>query len=295
MAGKVILDQLNAMERSGFIAVLCDIFEHAAWVADTAFESRPFPTIAALHAAMMQAVTGSPPEKQLAFISAHPELGSKVGQAGTMTDASKAEQGALGLNRLSEEEFRRFQELNAAYREKFGFPFVICVARHTRDSILKHFARRLSNPLEAERSAALNEIGLITRLRLVAKVEGPGAPKTDGRLSAHVLDNVLGKPAAGVRILLSEIGQSAKGLLAESVTNEDGRTDAPLLSGAPLRIGTYELRFFVAGYFKAMGIAAADPPYLDEVPVRFSIAEPEGDYHVPLLISPYGYSTYRGS
>ena len=126
------LDQLNAMDQSAFVATVGDVFEHAEWVAEAAFAARPFSTVTALHDAMVQAVKDSPPEQQFAFIRGHPELGGKVAQAGIMTDASKAEQGALGLNRLSGEEFQRFQELNSAYREKFGIPFVICVARHTR-------------------------------------------------------------------------------------------------------------------------------------------------------------------
>jgi 2-oxo-4-hydroxy-4-carboxy-5-ureidoimidazoline decarboxylase len=295
MSERISLDRLNAMSQAEFIAAIGDVFEHADWVADAAFITRPFPTLAALHAKMMEAVYTSTPEKQLSFIRDHPELGSKVAQAGSMTDASKEEQGSLGLDRLSADEFQRFETLNSAYREKFGFPFVICVRRHTRDSILNQFSRRLSNTVDAERAAALNEIGLITRLRLVAKVDGPGAPKTDGRLSTHVLDNVLGKPAEGVKITLYELGKGAVGLLSEVVTNSDGRTDKPLVSCVPLRIGTYELRFFVAEYFNAKGIATADPPFLDEVPIRFSISEPEGHYHVPLLISPWSYSTYRGS
>jgi 2-oxo-4-hydroxy-4-carboxy-5-ureidoimidazoline decarboxylase len=110
-----------------------------------------------------------------------------------------------------------------------------------------------------------------------------------------VLDNVTGKPAAGVRIALYEVGASARGLLTQAVTNADGRTDTPLLSGGPLRIGTYELQFHVGDYFASRQHALADPSFLDIVPIRFSIAEPEGHYHVPLLVTPWSYSTYRGS
>jgi 2-oxo-4-hydroxy-4-carboxy-5-ureidoimidazoline decarboxylase len=295
LADLVTLDRLNAMDAASFTAALGDVFEHAGWVAEAAYHKRPFATLANLHAGMLEAVADAPADKQLAFIKDHPELGSKIAQAGELTEASKAEQGSLGLDRLSEEEFQRFGALNTAYREKFGFPFVICVRRHTRDSVLNQFARRLSNTLEEERQTALREIGLITRLRLVSKVDGPGQPKTDGRLSTHVLDNVLGKPAAGVKIALFEIGKSVRGLLLETITNQDGRTDSPLLSGAPLRIGTYELRFSAGSYFAVQGYAASDPPFLDEIALRFSIAEPEGHYHVPLLMTPWSYSTYRGS
>lgn len=288
------LDRLNSQGCEDFVAAIGDVFEHAAWVAEAAFARRPFPTVAALHEAMMQAVRTALPADQLAFIRAHPELGSKVKRADITAD-SRAEQGSLGLDRLSDEEFDRFTRLNAAYREKFGFPFIICVRRHTRDSILRNFERRLANDIDAERATALAEIGLITRLRLVAKVDGPGKPKTDGRLSTHVLDTLNGRPAQGVRISLHEIGAQARGHLLDTVTNADGRTDTPLMSNAPLRIGAYELQFRIADYFRQRAAGLAEPAFLDIVPVRFCIAEAEGHYHVPLLVTPWSYSTYRGS
>jgi 2-oxo-4-hydroxy-4-carboxy-5-ureidoimidazoline decarboxylase len=289
------LANLNAGERDGFVAALGGIFENAPWVAERVHAERPFASVAELHGAMMKAVGAASEAEQLALIRGHPELGSKVARAVAMTAESRREQGSLGLDRLSEKELARFERLNAAYRQRFGFPFIICVRRHTRDSVLGEFERRLGNSPEMERAAALEEIGHITRLRLVEAVDGPGKPKTDGRLSTHVLDTVSGRPAAGVRIVLTERGASAEGLLKATVTNADGRTDEPLLAGAPLRIGTYEIAFHIGAYFAAMGIAAASPPFLDVVPVRFAIAEPEGHYHVPLLASPWSYSTYRGS
>ena len=294
MTQKFALDSLNAMPAADFTAALGDLFERAAWVAGQAADARPYPTVEALHQGLMQAVSRAPEETQLAFIRAHPELGSKIRRT-DMTVASQAEQGSLGLDRLSEEEFARFSRLNAAYRDKFGIPFIICVGRHMRDSILRQYERRLNNDGDAERAAALREIGYITRLRLVAKTDGAGMPKIEGRLSTHILDTVTGKPAPGVRLALYEVGGSARSLIVETVTNADGRTDAPLLSGGPLRIGTYELQFNVGEYFAAQKIAQSDPPFLDIVPIRFSIAEPEGHYHVPLLVTPWSYSTYRGS
>ena len=131
------------------------------------------------------------------------------------------------------------------------------------------------------------------RLRLVARVDGPGKPNTEGELSTHVLDTVRGPPAAGMRIDLFEVGASARNALTSTITNADGRTDAPLISGGPLRIGTYELQFHVGAYFAAGG-TVAHPPYLDIVPIRFSVAEPESRYHVPLIVTPWSYTTYRG-
>ena len=208
---RLTLSGLNALPAPSFVAALGEVFEHAPWVAEAAAAGRPYPTVTALHDAMMQAVRpGAAPSGRLAFIGGHPELGSRVKRA-DLTEHSQAEQGGLGLDRLSAEEFDRFTRLNAAYREKFGFPFIVCVRRHTRDSILRQFERRLEHDAEAERDAALHEIGLITRLRLVALVDGPGLPVTTGRLSTHVLDTVSGRPAPGVRIALHEIGDSARG------------------------------------------------------------------------------------
>jgi 2-oxo-4-hydroxy-4-carboxy-5-ureidoimidazoline decarboxylase len=164
------LAEINAMPAADFVAALGDVFERAPWVAERAAGFRPYPTIAALHDGLMQAVRGAPAATKLAFVRGHPELGGKLARAGAMTQASRSEQGGLGLDRLNEEEFARFERFNAAYRERFGFPFIICVRRHTRGSILAEFARRLTNDPAAELATALAEIGHITRLRLDAKV-----------------------------------------------------------------------------------------------------------------------------
>jgi len=166
------LAEINAMPAADFMASLGEVFEHAPWVAERAAADRPYRTVAALHEALMQAVRAAPAATQLAFVRGHPELGGKLARAGAMTEASKSEQGGLGLDRLNDEEFARFERLNRAYRERFGFPFIICVRRHTRASILAEFERRLKNDPPAELATALAEIGHITRLRLDAKVRG---------------------------------------------------------------------------------------------------------------------------
>ncbi len=112
-----------------------------------------------------------------------------------------------------------------------------------------------------------------------------------GRLTTHVLDTAAGCPAAGMRIVLRQEGK----VLAEMVTNHDGRLDRPMLEGAALSAGVYELSFHVGDYLRASGAGLPDPPFLDVVPIRFGIWDATAHYHVPLLVSPYGYSTYRGS
>ncbi len=115
-----------------------------------------------------------------------------------------------------------------------------------------------------------------------------------GRLTTHVLDTASGRPAAGLKIELRRLGGDAA-LLKTVATNEDGRVDAPLLEGEAYLPGVYELTFFAGDYLRAKGHDLPEPAFLDVVPIRFGIAAGEEHYHVPLLISPYGYSTYKGS
>ena len=119
-----------------------------------------------------------------------------------------------------------------------------------------------------------------------------------GKLSTHVLDLARGRPAAGMKIELWRInpgGESPLALLSAVETNADGRTDTPLLAGEAFWAGTYELRFYVGDYFARTGLPTAEPPFLNVVPVHFTVADPDAGYHVPLLVSPWAYSTYRGS
>jgi 5-hydroxyisourate hydrolase len=116
-----------------------------------------------------------------------------------------------------------------------------------------------------------------------------------GRLSTHVLDTARGKPAAGVKIMLYRISGQSHRKIAEVVTNADGRTDAPLLEGTGLSEGRYELVFCAGDYLRDTGQAADNMLFLDEIPIRFGVADATQHYHVPLLLSPFAYSTYRGS
>jgi len=116
-----------------------------------------------------------------------------------------------------------------------------------------------------------------------------------GYLTTHVLDTARGQPAAGLRIALYRLNGAGREFLTEAVTNADGRTDTPILPQGSFRRGSYELVFFAGDYLRASGQAGEEPLFLDEVPIRFGIAEAGAHYHVPLLLSPYGYSTYRGS
>lgn len=114
-----------------------------------------------------------------------------------------------------------------------------------------------------------------------------------GRLTTHVLDTASGKPAAGLKIELFRLGDDTP--LKSIRTNADGRADGPILEGSDFAAGQYELRFHAGDYLRASGTALPEPAFLDVIPIRFGIADASAHYHVPLLLSPYGYSTYRGS
>ena len=211
-----------------------------------------------------------------------------------MTAESKSEQGSAGLDRLSAEEFERFHTLNAAYTKKFGFPFIICVRRHTKDSIFRQFKVRLSNDPISERDAALQEIYRITALRLDQLVCAADKLNVNGYLDVHVIDMQRGVPAANLAVELREISAGGDELIMTVETNAGGQPNRSMMGDRPIPIGCYELRFALGQYFARNAIALPDPPFLDVVPVRFSIADPEGSYHIPLRITPWSYTVYRG-
>lgn len=284
----ITLDQLNQADRDGFVAALGSLFEHSPWVAEETYGQRPFRDAAHLYRALCTTMQGAPAERRLALIRAHPDLAGRLARRGELTPESAREQAAAGLDRLAEAERDALEELNTAYRERFGFPFVICARLNDLGSIRAAMEARLSNSAEAEHAAALAEIEKIAWLRLTDKLGG--APAKPGKLSTHVLDQTAGKPAAGMKVELWRIEGEPK-LLKTATTNADGRIDGPLLSAAELVTGTYELRFSVRDYFASRG---HESPFLDVVPLRVELREGE-PYHVPLLVTPWAYSTYRGS
>lgn len=293
---QLTLDQLNALAAADFTAALAGIYEHSPWVAEAAAKQRPFATLNALHEAMIAAVKAAPADARMKLIAAHPDLAGKAARAGTLTKDSTNEQMSAGLDRLSEQDLARFHQLNDAYKARFGIPFIVCVRRHTKDSILAEFERRLGHGDAAETDTALGEIFRIGALRLDNQVSASDKLLVAGRLSTHVLDTHSGRPADGVAVELWELSRDgSERLVVEAATNRDGRTDAPLIGGRPVPRGAYELRFAIGGYFRKRGVPLAEPPFLDIVPIRFGVAEPEGHYHVPLSASPWAYGTYRGS
>lgn len=160
------LEFLNACEPEAFCAALADIWEHASWVPRQVVDRRPFADTASLHRAMVAVVAGLDEAGRVALYEGHPELAGDDARRGAMTAASVDEQGTLGLQRMGEAEGRRWDELNRAYRARFGFPFILCIRRHTRESALHAFEQRLQHDRAIELDRALDEISAITRLRL---------------------------------------------------------------------------------------------------------------------------------
>lgn len=288
--------ELNACSKDDFVAVLANIFEYSPWIAEQAASLRPFAGVNALFAAMKAVVDRAPDELRLALIKGHPDLANKTQRAAGLTAESTHEQNSLGLDRLSDAEYEAFERVNNAYRAKFGFPYIVCARRHTRDSVLRDFERRLPNDANTEMQTSVEEIGRIASLRLDQLVTSDDRLPVHGRLSTHVLDTHSGKPAAGIPVELTELSDlGSSRVITRTVTNSDGRTDQPLIGGRPVPIGRYELMFSVGPYFAARQVPMSDPPFLDQIPLRFSVSDPEGHLHVPLLVTPWSYATYRGS
>jgi 2-oxo-4-hydroxy-4-carboxy-5-ureidoimidazoline decarboxylase len=166
MTTRLSLEHLNTCAPELFCAALSDIWEHAPWVAQGVVHQRPFPTVDAMHMAMVGLVAGLDEPARIAFYAGHPELAGEAARRGTMTEASIAEQGTLSLARLDTNEAEHWNALNRDYRMRFGFPFILCIRRHTRASALQAFEQRLEHDRATELATTLDEISAITRLRL---------------------------------------------------------------------------------------------------------------------------------
>jgi OHCU decarboxylase len=160
------MDAINGLDRAAFVERFGPLFEHSPWVADAAWRDRPFADREELYEALVAAMHAAPRDRKLALIRAHPDLAGRAAIAGTLTESSRREQASAGLDRLTPDEYAAFTRTNEAYRERFGFPFVVCAREHTKESILRVAAERLRNGKDEEIGVALAEIAKIARLRL---------------------------------------------------------------------------------------------------------------------------------
>lgn len=155
-------DELNSKDRSGFVGAIGWVFEGSPWVAERAWDKRPFATLDALHDALSSAVASAELADQLSLLRAHPELGARA----SMSDTSSGEQAKAGLDELTPDDIERLRSLNLAYREKFGFPFLLAVTGCTAQDVLNAIERRLTSPRDEEHREALRQVYRIARFRL---------------------------------------------------------------------------------------------------------------------------------
>ena len=168
------LAELNQLQRDDFVRIVGPVFEHSPWIAERSWSKRPFTDLEHLHRALCETVNIASEAEHLVLIRAHPDLVGRAALAGTLTRESTGEQASAGLGQLSPQEIQLFQNNNAAYREKFGFPFVICARLNKKEAILAGFELRLKNSMRQEIRAALEEIFQIAGLRLRDLIS-PGA------------------------------------------------------------------------------------------------------------------------
>jgi OHCU decarboxylase len=239
------LDEVNALDRNAFVAALDGVFEHSPWIAEAVWPLRPFASVDALHAAMVAAMFGAPEEQQLSLMRAHPELAGKAALRGDLTVDSRSEQAAAGLTRCSPEEFARLQELNAAYNEKFGFPFIIAVKGLHRRAIIERFAKRLGRDRDQEFGEALAQIARIARMRLDAMV---GARRDETAVTTT-------RPGIDpVEAVLPPVQMAAIGL-QHVLAMYAGAIAVPLIVGGALRLPKDQIAFLVNADLFACGIA----------------------------------------
>lgn len=164
------VSDLNTLDQEEFVALLGPLFEQSPWIAAETWQVRPFMSLPHLHDALSAVMYGAAVERQIALIRAHPDLVGRAARAGTLTPDSQGEQASAGLDRLSPEEVATFTEMNDAYQERFGFPFVICVRENKKAGILAGFRERQSHTRDEEIATALGEIAKISYLRLLDRV-----------------------------------------------------------------------------------------------------------------------------
>lgn len=271
-------------------------YEHSRWVAQALYVTARLDnisTVTELANAMKAIVDNSSREEKLDILQNHPDLGKKVEQLKELTKESQQEQSAAGLDTLEGDELEMFTTLNSKYKEKFQFPFILAVRNASKHTVLAALKGRYPNPPEVEFVTAMSQVHKIAWMRLLQKIDTTDAK---GFLTCHVLDTANGIPAANMRITLTRLSGPSAGVVGEYVTNSDGRLEGgPALKGKDFQVGEYEWTFYAGDYFASMGTYISGQPFLNTIPIRFGIDNPDDHYHVPLLVSPWSFSTYRGS
>jgi hydroxyisourate hydrolase len=278
-------ERLNAASRDQAAALLLRCCGSSRWV-EGMLERRPFASRADLHAAAGEIWARLGREDHLEAFAHHPRIGDRPRDERATTAWSQEEQSVAA--RAGGALLTDLRLANAAYEARFGFVFLVCATGKTAAEILGLLEARTPNDPETELRVAAAEQSKITLLRL-DKLDMNTTLR--GPITSHVLDTSTGRPAKGLRLRADFAEAPGRwATLAHAVTDDDGRV-ADLLQGARLEAGTYRVTFETGPYFAAAGL----PVFYPQVDVVFHVASDGGHYHVPLLLSPFGYSTYRGS
>jgi len=312
---KPTVKELLSKPKAEILSFLGTIYEHSPWIAEAFYEEHleknnnsdhGIENVNQLYQSMASVLTSSSTssEQKLALLRAHPDLCAKIDQLKSLTQESQTEQSRAGLGSLTDQERETFGAMNEEYKSKFQFPFILAARNATKYTILSAIEGRISRSVEQEFAGALIQVNKIAWMRLIDKLNVYESNK--GFLTCHVLDTAQGCPASRMRITLHRLtdgdgdvdgdNDNERQLVKTFITNEDGRLEGgPALKGAEFQVGMYEWTFYVGDYFARSNIKMGGVPFLKEVPLRFGIDNPEEHYHVPLLVSPWSYSTYRGS
>lgn len=287
--GKLSLAAANALSSAAFQDHFSGVFEHTPWVMDRIAVQRPFASLAGLLAAMERVLAEADEAAKLALLQAHPVLGGAAARAGRVTAESASEQASHGLDRMAGGEERDFAALNQDYLERFGFPFIIAVkGQRDRAAILAALRQRIASDMATERATALAEVVKIATFRIEALVEAEGSAQAL-TLSLHALDTARGGPAAGLAFTFHRVESGVRcAMLAAGETDAAGRWTMD--TTVALTPGLYEICFSADAYQHRFGVDG----FYDDITIRFRMVAAGGHYHIPLILSPFGYSTYRG-
>ena len=275
------LAELNGLDDAAAVRELLRCCGSTRWAQEMA-GARPFASMDAMTAAADTISAGLDRADWLEAFSAHPQIGSS-GSSGSSGDWSAAEQ--AGAASASSDVLARLSEANREYEARFGYIFIVCATGKSAEEMLRLLEGRLDNDPLIEIRIAANEQRKITRLRIAKLLE------SSGRITTHVLDTSRGCPGAGMRVVLEIRDGDAWSRVGQGTTDANGRL-VTLTGNQPIIAGDYRLTFDTGGYLRARGAADA---FFPDVTITFTVADASQHFHVPLLLSPFGYSTYRGS
>lgn len=284
------LAEMNTLAAEAALAHLAEVFEHSPWIMQSVVALRPWSSVEHLARLAADVIFHADAANQMALLRAHPDLAAKLDELERLTEFSQQEQRSADFNTLPAETLRQLRQRLSEYRERFGHPYILCLRDYDTAEVLPNLTHRLTNDPIFERAECLRQVVRIGTHRLHSLIDDR-SPTAQPGITTHVLDTALGVPAAGVSWRCEYLEESGWRLLSEGLTGASGRAEPHVLPEVS-RAGRYRLVFAVGAYFikKEMTSGA----FLDEVALEFGLM-PGEHYHLPLLVSPWSYATYRGS